>query len=76
MDIVYLSTFGHLTSLNTAFKTAVPETTRGKKEGGKKFHNRIIEGVKHNVHEMLRKTKHKVNYTGICGKHRRSIFYF
>lgn len=32
MGILYLSTFAHFTSLNTPFKTAVPETTRGKKE--------------------------------------------
>lgn len=35
MGIVYLSTFAHFTSLNTPFKTAVPENTRGKKEAKK-----------------------------------------
>lgn len=51
MGIVCLSTFAHFTSLNTPFKTAVPENTRGKKEAKKllKFHNRIIDGVKYNL---------------------------
>lgn len=35
MGIVYLSTFAHFTSLNTPFKTEVPENTRGKKEAKK-----------------------------------------
>lgn len=50
MGIVCLSTFAHFTSLNTPFKTAVPENTRGKKEAKKKFHNRIIDRVKYNVY--------------------------
>lgn len=43
MGILYLSTFGHLTSFSTACKTAVPELACGKKEKEeKKIYNRII----------------------------------